>query len=56
MVAATQTTQNASLRFSAMDGGVWDKATTTTNAVERLNGECKTAQPVALQHAVTDVY
>jgi len=38
--------------FSAMDGGVWDKAPTTTNAVERLNGECKTAQPVALQRAV----
>ena len=42
--------------FSAMDGGVWDKEPTTTNAVEHLNGECKTSQPVALQRAVTDVY
>jgi len=42
--------------FSAMDGGAWDKVPTTTNAVEHLNGECKTVQPVALQCAVTDVY
>ena len=42
--------------FSTMDSTVWGRTPSTTNAVERLNAECKSKQPVALQHALSDVY
>ena len=42
--------------FSLMDSSAWDRCPSTTNAVERRNAECKSKQPVALQHALTNVY
>ena len=39
-----------------MDSSAWDRCPSTTNAVEHQNAECKSKQPVALQHALTDVY
>ena len=42
--------------FSLMDSSAWDRYPSTTNAVEHRNAECKSKQPVALQHALTNVY
>ena len=42
--------------FSCMDSSAWDRCLSTTNAVERRNAECKSKQPVVLQHALTNVY
>ena len=42
--------------FSLMDSSAWDRCPSTTNAVEGRNAECKSKQPVALQHALTNVY
>ena len=42
--------------FSTMDPSVWSRSPSTTNAVERLNAECKSKLPVTLQHALSNVY
>ena len=42
--------------FSTMDPNVWSRSPSTTNAVERLNAECKSKLPVTLQHALSNVY
>lgn len=42
--------------FSTMDTNVWSRSPSTTNAVERLNAECKAKLPVTLQHALSNVY
>ena len=42
--------------FSTMDPSMWSRSPSTTNAVERLNAECKSKLPVTLQHALSDVY
>ena len=42
--------------FSTMDTSVWGRSPSTTNAVERLNAECKSKLPVTLQHALSNVY
>ena len=42
--------------FASMDSGTWDRSPSTTNAVERLNSQCKAKVPVSLQSAVADVY
>ena len=42
--------------FSTMDSNVWSRSPSTTNAVERLNAECKSNMPVFLQHALSNVY
>ena len=42
--------------FSCMDSSARDRCPSTTNAVEHRNAECKSKQPVALQHALTNVY
>ena len=42
--------------FSTMDPSVWSRSPSTTNAVERLNAECKAKLPVTLQHALSNVY
>ena len=42
--------------FACMDSSVWDRSPSTTNAVERLNAQCKGKVPVALQTAIADVY
>ena len=39
-----------------MDPSVWSRSPSTTNAVERLNAECKSKLPVTLQHALSNVY
>ena len=39
-----------------MDPSMWSRSPSTTNAVERLNAECKSKLPVTLQHALSDVY
>ena len=42
--------------FSTMDPSVWSGSPSTTNAVERLNAECKSKLAVTLQHALSNVY
>ena len=42
--------------FSTMDPSVWSRSPSTTNAVERLNAECKSKLAVTLQHTLSNVY
>ena len=35
---------------------MWSRSPSTTNAFERLNVECKSKMPVALQHTLSNVY
>ena len=56
MVAETQAPINATQGLSTMDPSMWSRSLSTTNAVERLNAECKSKLPVTLQHALSDVY
>ena len=42
--------------FSSMDGEVWDRCPSTTNAVERKNKDCKTDNPSSFKLAMIKVY
>ena len=42
--------------FSSMDGEVWDRCPSTTNAVERKSKDCKTDHPSSLKLAMVKVY
>ena len=42
--------------FSSMDGEIWDRCPSTTNAVERKNKDCKTDNPSSLKLAMVKVY